>query len=421
MILETMDRAERALHTYILNSPTTDRYTLDRLRTLLNCVDNPQDRFRAVHIAGTSGKTSTAYFLRGLLEAGGAHTGMTVSPHIDTIRERVQLAGVPIAEAPFLDHLSRLLSVVEMTELRPTYFEILIALAFLVFSEDQVDYAVVETGLGGLLDGTNTLTRSDKICVITDIGLDHTEILGETIAEIALQKGGIIHPGNDVVMQPQPGAAVGVVEQTATERGARSFAVITESGTEDALPGADLPAFQRRNWRLAVAVYQMLANSDRRLAPLDRLHGVNPLRLQPPGRLEKHRLGSHLLILDGAHNPQKLRALGDSLKEDNLGRVTVVANLVNAPEHKLDDSLRELRQLGDTLIVPDFSVVQDVNKTSYPATMTATHARACGFRTAVTTPGVADALRYARSLKGDTILVTGSLYLVAQVRDLLRA
>src|SRR5688572_622401 len=210
-MIHTLADAETALRAYIPSAPLKDRYTLDRMQALLAFLGDPQEKLRVVHIAGTSGKTSAAYFVRGLLQASGARTGLTISPHMVSLAERVQIAGAPVSDAAFVQYIHDFLPLVEKSGLQPSYFEIIIALAFWVFAHEDVDFAVIETGLGGLLDATNTVRRADKVCVITDIGLDHTDILGETIPEIAAQKAGIIQPGNIVVVQNQQSAALNVI------------------------------------------------------------------------------------------------------------------------------------------------------------------------------------------------------------------
>lgn len=121
------------------------------MRQLMELLGNPQDSYAVIHVAGTSGKTSTAYFIRGLLQTAGKKTGLTVSPHIRSITERIQIDGRPISDELFVSYLNQLLEKVENSPLTPTYFELLVALAYLVFREEKVDYAVIETGLGGLL------------------------------------------------------------------------------------------------------------------------------------------------------------------------------------------------------------------------------------------------------------------------------
>ncbi len=176
---------------------------LERMRVLLNLLDNPQDKFKSVLVGGTSGKGSTAYLISHILETAGYKTGLTISPHLEKVNERLQINGREISDENFTRMVS---SIVRYSELmkkskvgEPSYFEILVALAFLYFVKEKVDIAVVEVGMGGEFDATNTLYP--LIAVLTNVSLDHTNVLGKTVQKIARTKGGIIkgspHPLND--------------------------------------------------------------------------------------------------------------------------------------------------------------------------------------------------------------------------------
>jgi len=186
------------LEAYWPSRTTLHRMSLDYIRSLLDYLGNPQERLRIIHIAGTSGKTSTAYYAAALLTAAGKKAGLTVSPHVDLLNERVQINMTPLPEALFVREMNEFMACVEQGGFTPTYFELLYAFAFWEFARQQVEYAVIETGVGGLLDNTNVVTRSDKVCVLTDIGFDHTSLLGTTLPEIARQKAGIIQLHNAV-------------------------------------------------------------------------------------------------------------------------------------------------------------------------------------------------------------------------------
>ena len=417
MRLRNFAEASDALRSYIPNKRFEDNYRLDRMRSLLAALGDPQETFATVHIAGTSGKTSTAYLVRALLEAAGQKTGLTVSPHVDSVTERIQLSGHPISEDAFVDHLERLLTRVESTGLSPTYFEVLVALAYLVFHTEDVDYAVVETGLGGLLDGTNTIARRDKVCVITDIGLDHTEVLGETVEEIAGQKAGIIQPGNAVVLQGQDPAVERVVAEAARARGAQ-LTVVRDVPGGPLAASSDLALFQRRNLRVAEVTYRLVAARDG-LPPLSALDLPGLADCLPPARMEIREVQGREIVIDGAHNPQKLRALRGALQERGYGRVAVLANVVGAPSQKVDDCLRELLPIASLLVVPDFAVVQDVDRRSVPAAEMVARARRLGFENVQAAADPRAGLAAVLSGHEKSVLVTGSLYLAAQVRVLL--
>ena len=175
-------------------------YTLDTMRALMLALGNPQNSYKTIHVAGTSGKTSTSYYIAALLGQTGKKIGLSVSPHVDNVNERVQIDLVPLDEHEYCQQFSTFLQIINKLRIKPTYFELLIAFAFWQFAQEKVDYAVIEVGLGGLLDGTNVIERSDKVCVIADIGLDHVAVLGNSLAGIAAQKAGIT--GAEILRYP---------------------------------------------------------------------------------------------------------------------------------------------------------------------------------------------------------------------------
>jgi dihydrofolate synthase/folylpolyglutamate synthase len=388
---------------------------LEGTRQLLAALGQPQDAVRAAHVAGTSGKTSTAYLLRALLRAGGVRTGLTVSPHVTSITERVQVDGAPLAPERFAQRVFQFLPLVEATGRRPGYFELLVALAHWVFAgsggrDAPVDVAVLETGIGGLRDRTNTLTRPDKLCLIADIGYDHTELLGDTVEEIAAHKAGIIQPGNHVLVVEQDERVLKVVADAAEDRGATVEVV----RVRDREPGIDLPPFQWRNWSLARAAYPHL--SDAVLSPAALAGAAQGL---PPGRMEVLAVGERRVVLDGAHNPQKLAALADALRAKGIGRVPVLASLLRAPSGKLRAALAELAPLTSELIVPEFTAVAQIGKQTPPATEIAALARDAGIGNLSVVPDVRAGLAALLAGSAPVVLVTGSLYLVSQVREIL--
>lgn len=414
-MITTIDQATELLKSYIPKPGLMHHnYKLERMQHLMDMLDNPQNSYPVIHIAGTSGKTSTSYFIRALLQAAGQKTGLTVSPHIQSITERIQIDGQPISDEKFVMYLNQLLAKLEDRDIEPTYFELLMALAYLVFREEGVNYAVIETGLGGLLDATNVVTRPDKVCVITDIGLDHTDVLGHTVQEIALQKAGIIQPGNVLILQHQDAEIEHIIEQEAQKRGAATIQIVPEAGDT-----AQLPLFQRRNWAAAETAYTHVAVRDS-LVPFNELATQDAMQQQPPGRMEQFMVQGKTIILDGAHNPQKLHALVASLQEKDRTSLGVLVSFVDSKKDLLSDSLHELLPVTNELVVTDFSVLRDVGKTaSLTDTITAT-ARELNFPAVVQINNPREALQYLLQSSNSTILVTGSLYLIAQLRQDLR-
>lgn len=394
---------------YLLDhaSDLTRDYQLDRMRLVLGALDNPQEKVRAVHVAGTSGKTSTSYFMRALLEAGGQRTGLTVSPHIVAVNERVQIAGQPIEEEKFLSYFNRFLIILEQANLQPTYFESLVALAYWIFAQENLDYMVIETGFGGLLDGTNTIQRADKVCVITNIGLDHTHILGDTVEKIAFQKAGIIQPHNYALVRSQQESVMEVFREQARKQQATLHEVSSTEAPDF------LPEFQYQNWAMAYATYEYLRERDGLPELTD-----DSLELAahhtPPGRGEVYVIGEKTIILDGAHNPQKLEALIHSLQMQGFQSAAVLANIVEAPDTKLDGCIAEIRKFATHLIVPEFRVGQDImNRHSFAAEYVMEHADGMSVEVAA---DIHQGLKTLLARPESTLLITGSLYLVSLLR-----
>lgn len=407
-MIKTVDDAEQLLRSYIPKSPLRHSYKLERMRNFLDFLGNPQEELRIVHIAGTSGKTSTAYFIRALSQAAGVRTGLTVSPHMDSITERIQIDGAPIPAANFVRHFNTFLPLLKESGLQPSYFEIMIAFTFWVFVREKVDLAIIETGLGGLLDATNTVQRADKLCVITDIGLDHTEILGETIAEIAVQKAGIIQQGNTVVVLEQPAEALDVI----TKMAASKKAELTLARPAD---NFNLSPFQQRNFGAALAAYKQLG-----LPALTNKQLQKAALRTPPGRLEFYKIGTKTLILDGAHNAQKLQALHQALVARGVKKTSVLCNMVSAPPHKISAAINALLPFAREIIVPEFSIAQDFNnRYALPAADFARQIADTG-TPAHTVSSISTALNELLASPHETIVVTGSLYLVQEVRLHLR-
>lgn len=169
---------------------------LDNIRRFLAALDNPQDQFRSIHIAGTNGKGSTSHMIAAILQASGLKTGLYTSPHYKDFRERVKIDGHLVPESYVLDFVNRNYTTIQ--EIQPSYFELTVALAFAYFADQAVDVAVIETGLGGRLDSTNVIRP--LLSVITNIGYDHQDVLGDTLAQIAGEKAGIIKPDTPLVV-----------------------------------------------------------------------------------------------------------------------------------------------------------------------------------------------------------------------------
>jgi dihydrofolate synthase/folylpolyglutamate synthase len=298
-------------------------YDLDRVRQLLTLMGEPQRVFRAVHIAGTKGKGSTAAMIESVLRAAGYRTGLYTSPHLHTFRERIQVAGELIPEDGLIRLVEEMQPLVSQVE-GVTTFEIITCLAFAWFAEQGVAWAVVEVGLGGRLDATNVL--HPDVTVITPISYDHVAILGDTLAQIASEKAGICKSGVPLVSAPQPEEALATLRDVCDHQGAhltlvgrdwtwRSGAADLNGQTFTVRHGKHdsfdlhlplLGEHQLVNATTAVAVLSLLEQSGLEVPASALREGLQAVRW--PGRLEI--LGREpLVITDGAHNGDSARKL----------------------------------------------------------------------------------------------------------------
>jgi dihydrofolate synthase/folylpolyglutamate synthase len=384
-------------------------YKLDNMLDLMKFLDNPQEKFNVVHVAGTSGKTSTAYFMTALLLASGRKVGLTISPHLDSINERVQLNGKPLPEAEFCAAFTEFLGIVDSSGTKPSRFELMVAFAYWYFAKAGVDYAVIEVGLGGLLDGTNVINNPSKVCIITDIGLDHMHVLGNSLTEIASQKIGIVKPGNVTFTHKQSKEVIKVFYEWALEHEATLRVVDGNIETAE-----NIPAFQLRNWSLAYEAYRYIVKRDDLEFPtLPDL--LKTQRTQVPGRMDVRQLDNKTLIMDGAHNFQKMKAFVYSLnKLHPLSKTAILISLKDGKEY--EDLVPLLRPIASRVIVTQFELIQDAPIRSMDSERLAKAFMDSGVE-AESEPD--QHLAYQKLLKGPEkiCIITGSIYLLGQIRN----
>lgn len=303
------------------------RFDLRRMHDLLGRLGDPHLEERTVHIAGSKGKGSTAAMIAAGLQAAGYRTGLYTSPHLITLRERIKVDGKQILKSELARVTERMRTHVEEMDKTQVYgelstFELLTTAGFLHFADKKVGFTVLETGLGGRLDATNV--AQPEICVLTSIGLDHTQVLGDTIAKVAAEKAGIIKEGVPVVTSPQDDQAYDVIQQACLQKGAGLISVGRDIGYTkvNASPGGQvlqvegqkgsyrvsiplLGAYQAQNAATAVAALEALGVSSEHIE-------TGLARTYWPGRLQVVRKRP-LLVLDGAHSPDSARKLAESL------------------------------------------------------------------------------------------------------------
>jgi dihydrofolate synthase/folylpolyglutamate synthase len=405
-------------------------YRLDRMRAFLREMGDPQDQYPTLHVGGTSGKGSTSTMIASALSASGKRTGLHTKPHLRSITERARIDGVNVTEERFAELLTEMMPAIESVtqeHSRPSYYETLLALAFLHFARERVDAAVIEVGVGGKLDGTNVL--HPRVCVITNVGLDHTDILGETVEEIAQDKAGIAkpgiplvsavdHPGARAVIEAQCKAAgapfISVldtvrVENVTLEPFSQRFTVATPQGTYDvALPV--LGEFQRINAATAILALEQLSED---LRPSKDALEDGLARVNLPGRMEY--FPSHPgVVFDVAHNPDKAAHLANSLRAAFPDRrfSFVIAIGESKDAH---DILQAFSGLGGSFIFTSFDTQ---GRTAAKPQRLASIAEDLGvWGRSIADP--VEALGIARRNAGadDVVVVTGSTFVVAELRD----
>jgi dihydrofolate synthase / folylpolyglutamate synthase len=422
----------------------THKFDLEHMRVLLKALEHPEQRFPSVLIAGTNGKGSTAATLAAILQASKLKTGLYTSPHLVRINERVRIDGIPIPDDLFaLIHdlvdrtAERLVSEGELPW-HPSFFEMLTAISFEYFAREKVDIGVLEVGMGGRLDATNVV--EPRVSVITDVSLDHQKFLGNTVAEIAREKAGIIREGGTVVTLPQSPEANDVIGNTILERGAKAINAVpfippvspgapvtgfrvspdpnvfrtryslSVMGEEISIESPLVGRHQLRNTALAVATAEELARQGfARITPssievgIRNTHWPGRFQVVPPNEKWPE------IVFDVAHNPAgawALRSALSSLYEDR--RMVFVFGAMR------DKAIAEMTEILFPLAENVVAAAAD-----NPRSATAAEIRAAAARTATDvedSSSVENALERARELAGagGLIVVTGSIYVVGE-------
>lgn len=393
------------MHYLIHDIPKTDRKVFDQNASIeknfaiMRVLGNPEKATPTVHVAGTSGKGTICYLIDGVLRAHSKTTGLTLSPHVYDIRERIQINGQLISEKSFMKSLNTVLNKTQPADIHPSYFETLIAMAYLKFAESKLDYAIVETGFGGRLDATNVVVDRRKVCVLSRIGLEHTEALGDTIEKIAFEKAGIIQEGSHVIALHQEPEVNAVFAAVAKEKNA-SLTWIKQTGD-----------YQLTNNALAQAACEYLAHRDGWQHDMTLADTVFQ-QVFIPGRFEKRHLKDHLVILDGAHNPQKLSAVCNRVKRENKAPVTVV--LAMGERKDIRSCLEILKPIAKRIIATEyFSKEKDIPVHPINKEVIVRLCNELGIEVH-SHQSPKNALDHA-AMFAEPILITGSFYLLGEV------
>ena len=404
---------------------------LARMERFLERLGNPHRRATTIHVAGTKGKGSTAALCDAALTAAGHRTGFNSSPHLHHFTERIRLGSEPISETKFAALVAQLWPHREDAEAprgmgAVTLFEFITGMAFQSFAQEEVNFQTVEVGLGGRLDATNVV--EPDVAVITSISKDHTAILGDTLAEIAGEKGGIIKKGSTVVIAPQVPEAGDAIRERCLQVNAKAIQVGSDVTWRRGPTGAGgqsltvkgrlaeyqleiplLGAYQLENAAAAVAALEVLVESGHQIPAEAISRGFSqvswPCRMEILAR-------DPMVVADGAHNPYSMDALLNSLPEYlPHRRLVVVAGF--SRDKSVEQMVQRLSQEN-----PVVFATRSRHPRSLAPSAVAGHFKNEGVQ-AVETPDTVDALRQARAAAepGDLVLVTGSLFVAAEARE----
>jgi dihydrofolate synthase / folylpolyglutamate synthase len=423
----------------VVGLPEATELRLGRMEALLERLGNPHRRYPVVHVAGTKGKGSTATMIAALLSAAGCKTGLHLSPHFERIEERMQVDG---REATAEEFASLVAAVAEAAnnldavrpshELALTFFELTTAAAFLHFARSNVDWAVVEVGVGGRLDATNVVDPA--VSVIAEIGFDHTKTLGDTIAAIAAEKAGIIKSGRPVVTSASHPDAIHVICQVARRNGSplknlgvdfhckhqslgwNGARVFVETWSRKrAFNLSLLGGHQARNAALAWSAFDVLKEIHRLSEPPE--DALAKLRI--PGRLEVMQRSPHLVLLDVSHNEPSAAALAEFLETVETPTGEKVLIFAASKDKNWKRMLRGLAPSFDVVIATEYQR----NPRAVQSAQLERELEAIGVRSVVAKTPIAALEAGERLLtkKPDGLIcVAGSFFLVAEIRPALR-
>lgn len=411
------------------------RLGLTRIERLLELLDMPQDRYRTVHVTGTNGKGSVSAMVEGALRRSGIHTGFYSSPHLVSYTERIRVDGQNISEQDFAEGMTVIRAKIEMMLAEgaecPTQFEVLTALGFYYFAKCQVEYAVIEVGLGGTLDSTNVITP--EVSVITNVTMEHADKLGGTLQSIAENKAGIIKDGVPVVTAAK-GEPLEVIRAVAEEKNADIFVagedfcsqfLSCDGRTQKLEFTSELLGIDHEPYELHLLGVHQVENSAVALMTIRLLHNIDDritmktvteaLRLVSwPARFERLDLGQQAIVIDGAHNPAGMKALRESLDEIFPAEERVLL-LGILKDKDIDTMLDILLRPNDTVVVtvPQSERADSASDLLRRVAPAVQHVEAFENNT--------EALNRALELaNGEKLLViAGSLYLVGGVRQML--
>lgn len=407
---------------------------LEAITVLLSKLDNPEKKLKAIHVTGTNGKGSTAAMMASILMSAGFKVGLFTKPHLSTFRESVVINGQLISETDVEKILSTIKKICEAMESiqnprHPTQFEILTALAFTYFSNEKVDFAVVEVGMGGMLDATNVLRP--LVSIITNVGLEHTGVLGDTKIKIATQKAGIIKPDSIVITATQDDDVYDLLSKISAEKNTKiirvgkdvnfilinssvsgqNFVVTTEK-QKYVLYMKLLGYYQLYNAATAIAAIESLEKYGIIIPEVAIKQGIKQVNW--PGRLE---VVSHnpLIVIDGAKDEEAISALKKSLSIFTFKHLILIIGI--SSDKNISKMVKNIAYYPDIIITTNHRLKE---RTTNPEKIAYEFMK--NGRNATITYDLKTALKIAleNAKRNDMVLITGSLFLVGEARELIK-
>lgn len=420
------------------------KFGLDNIRQLSHEFNHPHTSYNSVHVGGTNGKGSTSALIASILRRTGLRVGLFTSPHLVSFTERIKVNGEEITEHEVIELAEDIREIVARSEdFSPTFFEVVVMMAFLYFNRKKVDIAVFEVGMGGRFDATNIITP--LVSVITNIAYDHRQFLGNTLKEIAQEKAGIIKSGVPVVISPQKPEAMEVIEQKAHEKNSKLYAFGKEfssllkretmseicfdyySRNSFAIHDLHLPLageYQMQNASVAIKAVTVILdligfdNDENKRDSIALVIREGLSTVEWPGRLERI-LENPLMVIDGAHNPAAAHVLSMALKKNFLKeyeRLIVILGIMS------DKDARGIMEPLLPLASETILTAPEYTRAAAPETL-AGIAQSLGFFNVRIAQTVEDAITIARSMAYDAVdptlvVITGSFYTIGEAKEI---
>jgi dihydrofolate synthase / folylpolyglutamate synthase len=396
-------------------------YKKDQTNTIALCefFDNPHYKFKSIHIGGTNGKGSTTNYLASILTEAGLKVGIYTSPHLIDFRERIKIGNEFVSEQFVIDFVEKAKPIIEKVE--PSFFELTVVMAFEFFTQQNIDIAMIEVGLGGRLDSTNVI--SPLLSIITNISLDHTNMLGYTLERIAYEKAGIIKKNTPVIIGEFNEKTMPIFQEKAKEVNAEIYCAELLMNNMQIILSNVLPSYQFKNLKTVNQAFKLIV--DKKLVDFDYTKteeyftkGINRIMENTgfAGRWTRLKVQEKQIILECAHNEAGIRELTTNLENETYKNLYIIFGTVNdkdistiiklLPRAENINYILTKADIPRALQVDDLTAVFKQNN----------HSNFCQFET------VKQALNNAieRSQADDLVLVTGSIFLVGEVMGMLK-